>query len=169
MSIVALLLLTLIPQLPPEWRLDDQFGRPHRSAELAGKPVLLIAGGSPAARTFDAWIDAIVTAYGAPRDSLPFTVIGMADVGSAPRIVYPLIKLRLPRNRQRPVMVDPNGTVSRRYGIERQTSNQLVLGADGAVLLHLRGIPVDSANARRLAEQLRGAVELASPKRGGAR
>lgn len=169
MSFLAVLLFALTQQSPPVWRLNDQFGRPHASTELAGAPVLLIAGGSPAARTFDRWIDAVVKAYGTSRDSLPFRVIGMADIGSAPRIVHPLIRLRLPRQRNRPVMVDPNGTVSRRYRIERATSNQLVLGPDGAVLLHLRGIPVDSVNARRLAEQLRAAAALATPASGAAR
>ncbi len=166
MKCFAVLLLALLLRQPPVWQLDDQFGRARSAAELAGKPVLLIAGGAPAAKTFDAWIDAVLRAFpdssAAPTppaaDPRPFVVLGIADVGNAPRVVHPLIRWRLPRNRSRPVLVDPNGTVSRQYQIERATSNQLVLGRDGRVLLHLRGIPVDSAGVRLLVEQLRLAV-----------
>lgn len=158
MRMLSLLLSSLLVHQATTWQLDDQFGRPHRSSELAGTPVLLIAGGSPAAKTFDAWIDAVLAAYGVSPDSLPFAVIGIADVGNAPRIVHPLIRLGLPRDHRRPVMVDPNGIVSRRYGIDKSTSNQVVLARDGKVLLHLRGIPVDTAGVRRLAETLRAAV-----------
>jgi hypothetical protein len=163
----SLLLLAMLLGQPVPWQLDDQFGRPHTSSELTGKPVLLIAGGAPAAKTFDRWIDAILAAYGGSPDALPFTVIGIADVGSAPRIVYPLIRRRLPRNRRRPVLVDPNGTVSRQLGIERATSNQMVLARDGTVLIHLRGIPVDTAGARKVADQLRAAVNGNAAERGG--
>ncbi len=140
------------------WSLRDQFGHVHTAAELSGKPVLIVAGGSVAARTFDAWIDATLAAFGGRRESLPFVVLGIADVGGAPRLLYPLIRRKLPRGKDRPVLVDPNGTISKQFGIDRGTSNQLVLGRDGAVLMHLRGIPVDTAGARRLAEQLRVAV-----------
>jgi len=170
MKCFAALLLALLLRQPPAWQLDDQFGRAHSAAELAGRPVLLIAGGAPAAKTFDAWIDAVLRAYAGLPDSsaaptsspLPFVVLSIADVGNAPRVLHPIIRWRLPRNRSRPVLVDPNGTVSRQYQIERATSNQLVLGRDGRVLLHLRGIPVDSAGVRLLVEQLRLAVRSAA-------
>lgn len=147
------------------WTLDDQFGRPHHASEWKGRTVLLIAGASPAAATFAAWGDAIVAAYGrdqaAGADSLPFLVVGLADIGNAPRVLHPLIRLRLPRNRARPVLVDFRGTVSRSLGVERLTSNQMVLGPDGQVLLHTRGVPVDTAQARLLADALRRSVERA--------
>ena len=158
MSCLCLLLAAWLFGQEPAWRLNDQFGRPHSAAELVGKPVLIIAGGAAAAKTFDAWIDAILASFGGPASSRPFTVVGIADIGNAPRIVHPLIRLRLPRDRQRPVLVDPNGTVSKTLHIERATSNQLVLARDGSVLLHLRGIPVDSNGVRRIVEQLRVAV-----------
>ncbi len=161
---------TLMPRgtcaQPASWTLDDQFGRPHRAGEWKGRTVLLIAGASPAAATFAAWGDAIVAAYGrdhaAGADSLPFLVVGLADIGNAPRVLHPLIRLRLPRNRTRPVLVDYRGIVSRSLGVERLTSNQMVLGPDGQVLLHTRGVPVDTAQARLIADALRRSVELAA-------
>jgi hypothetical protein len=165
MSYAALLILALFWPAAPDWRLDDQFGRPHASADYLGKPVLLIAGGSPAAKTFDGWIDAVLAAYGESADALPFHVLGLADIGNAPRITHGLIKLGLPRDRRRPVLVDPNGLVSAQYGVDSETSNQMVLGPDGAVLLHLRGIPVDTAQARVVAERLRAAVATARATR----
>jgi hypothetical protein len=166
MPLLTLLLAAMLVHTPPEWRLDDQFGRPHASADYAGTPVFLIAGGSPAAKTFDEWIDAVVRAYGVPEDSLPFRILGMADIGSAPKAVYPIIKLGLPRNRKRPVLIDPDGRVSTQYGADGATSNQIVLGADGAILLHLRGIPVDTAQARVIARRLRAAVDAGAALRG---
>ncbi|HET9133394.1 MAG TPA: hypothetical protein VFN90_03740 [Gemmatimonadales bacterium] len=165
MPFAALLLLALLGPVAPEWRLDDQFGRPHASADYLGKPVLLIAGGSPAAKTFDRWIDAVLAAYGGSTDALPFHVLGLADIGNAPRITHGLITLGLPRDRRRPVLIDPNGLVSAQYGVDSETSNQLVLGHDGTVLLHLRGIPVDTAQARLVAERLRAAVTAAGAAR----
>jgi len=38
----------------------------------------------------------------------------------------------------------------------------MVLGPDGQVLLHTRGVPVDTAQARVIAEALRRAVEQAA-------
>jgi hypothetical protein len=166
MPLLALLLATLLVHSPPEWRLEDQFGRPHASADYAGTPVFLIAGGAPAAKSFDGWIDAVIRAYGTPEDSLPFRILGMADVGSAPKVTYPLIKLGLPRNRKRPVLIDPDGRVSAQYGADGATSNQIVLGANGAILLHLRGIPVDTAQARAIARRLRAAVDSTGVVRG---
>jgi hypothetical protein len=49
---------------PTNWTLDDQFGRTHVAAEWKGRTVLLIAG----------------------ADSLPFLVVGLADIGNAPRV-----------------------------------------------------------------------------------
>ena len=168
--VCSLCIHTLIPRgvcaQPTNWTLDDQFGRPHAASEWKGRTVLLIAGASPAAATFAAWGDAIVAAYGRGQtggaDSLPFLVVGLADIGNAPRVLHPLIRLRLPRNRARPVLVDYRGTVSRSLGVERLTSTQMVLGPDGQVLLHTRGVPVDTAQARVIAEALRRAVEQAA-------
>lgn len=101
MKCFAVLLLALLLRQPPAWQLDDQFGRPHSAAELAGKPVLLIAGGAPAAKTFDAWIDAVLRAYAGPCDSSaaptldarPFVVLGIADVGNAPRVLVEQLRI----------------------------------------------------------------------------
>jgi hypothetical protein len=165
MRILSVLLLAFATSQPPEWQASDQFDRPHHSSELAGRPVLVIAGGSPAAKTFDAWIDAIVQAYGGRPDSLPFAVLGIADVGNPPGVILPIIRRTLPRSRQRPVLVDRRGTVSRHYGTDSQTSNQLVVGHDGTVLLHLKGIPVDTAKVRELVHRLHAAVDAAAAAR----
>jgi hypothetical protein len=157
--LAMLLAVTVVlpPQPTPQWRASDQFGRALRSEEFAGAPVLVIGGGSAAAPTFDRWIDAVAKAYGVPADSLPFRILGIADVGGAPRVLGPLIRRRLPRDRTRPVLVDFGGVVAKHYQLDAATSNQLVIGRDGAVLHRSTGVSVDPGTATAIAAMLRRA------------
>jgi hypothetical protein len=154
---------TLGAQPTPQWAANDQFGRAHRSEEFLGAPVFLIGGGKVAAPTFDLWVDAIASAYGVPTDSLPFRILGIADVGGAPRILGPIIRRRLPRNRSRPVLVDFGGIVAKQYQLDVANSNQLVLARDGRVLYRSKGVPVDPGQVAALVAQLKLAANNGAP------
>lgn len=134
------------PRSVPAFQLEDQFGAVHRYDGRSDAPVALFVSRREAADTNLEWDRWITPRYGEALRIL--RVLDLSDVPGVFRgIAISFVKDRA-KPPETPILLDWEGTLLERLGLEGGTSNLIVVAPDGSIVLAISGPPEPGATAR---------------------
>jgi len=152
----------LVRERPPaadstlHFRLGDQFGRVHDAAEYRGRAMILVGAGRGGRADGTAWVEAL-RGLQADSGAAAVPVVAVADLRGVPRLLRRIVRGRFPDDRRSAVLLDWDGSLARRLGLQPDRCTIVVVGPDGRPDVRTSPTVVDTAAAREL---LRRAAEL---------
>jgi hypothetical protein len=141
-----------------DFRLSDQFGRPHDAADYRGRAMLLVGAGRGGRAAGTAWVEILRGLQPDSAATAAIPVVGVADLRGVPRLLRRIVRGRFPADRRRAVLLDWDGALARRLGFDAERCTIVLIGPDGRPGARTSPVAVDTAAAREL---LRQAAELA--------
>ena len=138
------------------FRLGDQFGRQHDATTYRGQAWLLVGAANGGRVAAAAWVETLravqddTTGERVPR-TVP--VVAVADLRGVPRLLRRFVRARFPRDPERAVLLDWDGSLARRFGFDGAQSTILLVDPSGRPAARTRSTAVDSALARTLVHQ----------------
>jgi hypothetical protein len=133
-----------------EFRLSDQFGRPHATADHRGRAYLLVGAGKGGRAAGTAWVERLRAMQGDSAGAVPVPVIAVADLRGVPRLLRRLVRGRFPDDPRQPVLLDWDGVVARSLGFDAQTCTIVVVDPAGRPRARETLADVDTARARAI-------------------
>ena len=136
-----------------EFRLHDQFGQVHDAATYRGRTLIVVAAGRGGRDAGTAWVEHLRALQDSARDDavLPaLPVVAIADLRGVPRLLRRLVRGRFPEDRRRAVLLDWDGALARRFGLDVDRCTLLVVGPSGRAHARTTTMAVDTTLARTL-------------------
>jgi hypothetical protein len=151
------------------FRLGDQFGGDHDAATFRGQAWLPVGAASGGRADATAWVEALRTLQrdpsGEPASRL-VPVVAVADLRGVPRLLRRLVRGRFPRDPDRAVLLDWDGSLARRFALDGSRCTIMLVGPSGRLEARTLPTAVDTVLARALVQQATTAGPATPPSLG---
>lgn len=112
----------------PDFNLKDQFGKPWKLNDLAGRVTVLVAADTDSGRAMGPWVDALKNRYAGK-----VCILGLLDLHSVPGIGRGIAKSRIRKETKDPMMLDFSGAIARAYGVSSKVPTVVVIDKGSVV------------------------------------
>jgi hypothetical protein len=161
---------TVRPGLPPhpagapatradsviDFRLGDQFGRAHDAADYRGRALLLVGAGRGGRAAGTAWVATLRGLQSDTTGAAAIPVVAVADLRGVPRLLRRVVRGRFPKDRRQAVLLDWDGSLARRLGLDAERCTIVLVGPDGRPAARMSPTTVNTVAARELLRQAAG-------------
>jgi hypothetical protein len=138
------------------FRLGDQFGGQHDAAAYRGQAWLLVGAASGGRDAATAWVETLRALQRDPTGELTprvVPVVAVADLRGVPRLLRRFVRGRFPRDPERAVLLDWEGSLARRFALDGSRCTIMLVGPSGRLEARTLPTAVDTVLARALVRQ----------------
>ncbi|MBF2054051.1 MAG: hypothetical protein IGS03_11395 [Candidatus Sericytochromatia bacterium] len=133
--------LKALPTVPPpvypqapDFSLETLDGSQQRFAFPSDRPLILAFADQKGAEQMEAWITPLYKRY-----TEQVAIHGIAELGGVPGFARGMVRGIIAGLVDQPIMLDWNGAVSKKFGVQKNVTNIFVLDASGQILAVQRG------------------------------
>jgi len=141
---------------PPRlsFRLEDQFGELHDSAELAGLVVVVLGGDRVSRELLETWGPALVEAVAERGAAEQVRGYAAVDLRGVPSFMHGMVRALMPRERELRVLLDWKGELARRHDFVSGRCTVVVADRSGVVALEREEGAPDEDRVAALADAI---------------
>jgi len=134
----------------PAFALQDQFGQTHSISFPREKACVLMIGDREGSQQLGGWSKPVFEKLGQRVD-----IFGLADLRQVPQPIRPLVRDSFKEKHSRPILLDWDGAVVKRYVYEPKQALVLVVDSTGTIRHRATGV-ADEPKLAAVFASLRG-------------